>query len=191
MSDGRVTLRSYRLAFELERRLHRIDRFRIPVPYGVPIVGLGYGAVAAVAVVVATGLPVAGELLGLIPWPLRLLLLPAGAAYALCRTGVDGRPAHEALAARLLRRIRPHRLAGLDQACNECSAWLAAVTVVPDERADRYRRGSVSGPATVLLRMPGRAVVRRRTLTVTQIDDAPLYRAREIRLKAGQTLRVR
>ena len=52
MSDNKITLRSYRLAFELERRLHRIDRFRIPVPYGIPLAALAY-AVALAALFVA------------------------------------------------------------------------------------------------------------------------------------------
>src|SRR3954451_20587514 len=95
-----LTLRWYRLAFQLERRLHRIDRFRIPVPYGIPLAGLGYGAAAAVTVLAASSLPLVGASLSLLPWPLRLPLLPAAAAHALCRTWADGRPAYEALVAR-------------------------------------------------------------------------------------------
>lgn len=59
MADDKITLRSYRLAFELERRLHRIDRFRIPVPYGVPLAGLGYAAIIAIGLLVLSGVPVA------------------------------------------------------------------------------------------------------------------------------------
>ena len=61
MADDRITLRSYRLAFELERRLQRIDRFRIPVPYGIPLIALAYGAAAALVVVVASGMPITAQ----------------------------------------------------------------------------------------------------------------------------------
>jgi hypothetical protein len=50
MDDGRIRLRSYRLAFALERRIHRIDTFRIPLPYGLPLAALGWAAGAAVLV---------------------------------------------------------------------------------------------------------------------------------------------
>ena len=55
-----ITLRSYRLAFEVERRLHRIDRFRVPVPYGIPLRGIAYGVVALMAVLWCRAVPVLG-----------------------------------------------------------------------------------------------------------------------------------
>src|SRR4051812_19063823 len=116
MRDGKLTLRSYRLAFELERRLHRIDRFRIPVPYGVPLVGLAYGAGAAMVILALAGTPVLGAVLSLVPWPARLILLPAAIAHTLCRTRADGRPAHEALVARALRSVGPRRLTAFEPA---------------------------------------------------------------------------
>src|SRR4051794_40781458 len=99
MDEGKITLRSYRLAFELERRLHRIDRFRIPVPYGIPLVGLAYATALAAVVIILSGTPVIGAMIGLLPWPLRLIVLPGLATRALCHTRADGRPAHEAIAA--------------------------------------------------------------------------------------------
>jgi len=35
-----LQIRSFRVVFDLERRLHKIDRWRIPLPYGVPVRGL-------------------------------------------------------------------------------------------------------------------------------------------------------
>src|SRR4051794_33142108 len=97
-----LTLRSYRLAFQVERRLHRIDRFRIPVPYGVPLRGLAYAAVALMAVLWCQAIPAIGQAESLIPWPARFLVVPAATAVALCRLDYDGRPAHEAALARVL-----------------------------------------------------------------------------------------
>ena len=185
-----MTLHSYRLAFELERRIHRVDGFRIPVSYGIPLVGLAYGAVAAVLVVMAARMPVLGQLLSGLPWPVRLVLLPAAAAHFLCRTRPDGRPAHEAIAARVRRRLRARRLTALARASGR-RAWLEPVTMVPDERGPEYRRGVVPGPGTALLRLPAEARVRRRILELTPVDERPLFRAREVRLVAGQRLVLR
>src|SRR3954454_7772359 len=106
MDGDRITLRSYRLAFQMERRLHRIDRFRIPVPFGVPLTGLAYGVALVVAVVALSRCPVGGELLKPLPFALRLILLPGAGSYLLCRTRPDGRPAHEALSAAIWFRLR-------------------------------------------------------------------------------------
>src|SRR6266496_1474813 len=106
MTQDKLTLRSYRLAFDLERRIHRIDRFRIPVPYGIPLAGLGYALAVATLVAVADGVPIMGAVVGLLPLPLRFIALPVVSAHVLCRTRSDGRPAHEALIARLVRRAR-------------------------------------------------------------------------------------
>ena len=55
-----LTIRSYRLAFALERRIHKIDRYRLPVPYGVPLRGLAYAVVVLAVVLALTALPVSG-----------------------------------------------------------------------------------------------------------------------------------
>ena len=191
MSDDRVVLRSYRLAFDIERRLHRIDRFRIPLPYGVPLIGLAYGIAVAIVVVIATGMPGVGVLLAALPWPVRVIFIPVASAHLLCRTRADGRPAHEALVARARRVMAPSHLAGLDVRPDVRIAELDEVTLSPDERGDRYRRSTVTGPAQVVLRLPAKATPRRRTLEIRQSGDAPLFRARTLRLAPGQRLVVR
>src|SRR5947208_421942 len=112
MDDERLSIRSYRLCFALERRIHRIDRWRIPVPYGVPLRGIAYAAVAFAGVVVLSGLPVACELLGALHPALRLVILPAGVAYLACRLRVDGRPAHAAALAWVRYAIEPSWVVG-------------------------------------------------------------------------------
>jgi hypothetical protein len=98
--EDSLPIRSYRLYFELERRIHKIDRWRIPVPYGVPLRGLAYGvplrglaygAAALAAVLLASGAPLAGQLLS----------LPAGVAC-----GPGGRWRRAATAVRPAPRLR-------------------------------------------------------------------------------------
>ena len=52
-TDQTVTIRSYRLAFALERRIFRIERYRLPLPYGLPLRGLAYAALALALVLLA------------------------------------------------------------------------------------------------------------------------------------------
>ena len=191
IDDGRVTLRSYRLTFELERRLHRIDRFRIPVPYGLPLTSLAYGAGVAMVVVLMSGLPLVGSLLALVPWPMRFILVPALGAHMLCRRRSDGRPAHEALAARLIFIVRPRRLAGLKRCSCTARVCVGDVILCADETGPVYRRGDVLGPAHAILRLPARASVRGETLEVAQVEAPPMYAPREIVLRPGQRVRFR
>lgn len=189
MDDRHIRLRSYRLAFELERRIHRIDSFRIPLPYGMPLAALGWAAATLVLVLLAQRLPVIGGLLGRAPMPVRLLFIPGVVAHLLCRQTSDARPAHEALFARAAFLVRPkHRLGlapvgrrGLDP---------APVAVVPDERGTDYRSGTVAGPATVRLRLPAQLVVAHGRAVLHPQDAAPLLTAQDVCLRAGQRLVV-
>jgi hypothetical protein len=92
MDDNKITLRSYRLAFDIERRLHRVDRFRIPVPYGIPLTALGYATGGLVLVLILRQLPVASALVAVLPLPIQLVLLPGALSFVLCRMRADGRP---------------------------------------------------------------------------------------------------
>jgi len=186
--DGRIVLRSYRLAFELERRIHRIDRYRIPLPYGLPLVAAGYGFAAAVLVVVLSGLPVIGAVLGMLPWPIRLLFIPGLVAHLLCRPTGDGRPAHEALAARAVASLAPTRQIAFGRAPRAPRKGFATVVVVPDERGPRYRASTVTGPGPVLLRRPLRGTFRRRALYVEQLDGSPLTEPQVVNLRADERL---
>jgi hypothetical protein len=189
MSDNKVTLRSYRLAFELERRLHRIDRFRIPVPYGIPLVALAYAAAVAVALVIAGSLPLAGAVLGVLPWPVRLILLPGVITRALCHRRADGRPAHEASIAYMMFLLGPRRLVGLERAPSG-NIDLGVVAVASDERSGGYRAGVVRGPGSVLLRCPARLELRGRVLRLAGADDTLLSEPQEVALSSGMRLEI-
>lgn len=188
--DGRFVLRSYRLAFELERRVHRIDRYRIPLPYGLPLVALGYDAALLVAVVALRGAPGLGSLLALLPLPVQLVFLPGLGAHLLCRATADGRPAHEALAARIRFLVLPRRLVGLRRVPPQpdVSGRLAAVG---DERTADLPCGTLKGPAEVAIGQPARAVLKRRSIELQQVEDRPMLHARVVRLRATERLVVR
>src|SRR6478736_5250399 len=99
MEDGPLQIRSFRVVFDLERRIHRIDRYRVPLPYGLPLRSIGYAAAAFVAVLVLGRLPAVGGMLGALPPPAHYVLLPVGASYGLTQLRMDGRSAHGAAAA--------------------------------------------------------------------------------------------
>lgn len=187
--DGTVTIRSFRLAFELERRIHKIDRWRIPVPYGVPLRTLGY-AVAALAVVVVLGrLPGVGLLLDVLPWPIRYGVLPGGAAQLLTQVQVDGRPAHDFLVAWARLRLEGPRSIAFTSSRVRARGLLDAIVVAPDERHVDYRRGAIEGAGAVVLRQPAELEPRGRRLLVRPSDDVA-FRAKRVNLKPGQRVVV-
>lgn len=191
MDGGRIPIRSYRLCFELERRIHRVDRWRIPVPYGVPLRGIAYAASALMVILVCQGLPLIGLLIGGLHPALRLVIAPVGIAYALCMLTVDGRPAHAAGLAWLRHRLAPARVAAFRAVAAPGLERLGDVTLSPDGLAAAYCPGVVRGPASVLLRYPARAEQRRRTLSIRGAGRRPMWNGRRVRLAAGQRLVVR
>lgn len=190
MDDGRLRLRSYRLAFALERRIHRIDTFRIPLPYGLPLASLGWAVGAFLALLMLGGAPLVGGLLALLPWPVRLIFVPGLVAHLLSRMTDDGRPLHEALVARLLFLVRPASRLGLGCVDRVRPSDLGPLPVVPDERAPEYRAAAIRGPGSLLLRQPGRLLANGRVLHLVPAADGPMLHPRELRLLEGQRLVV-
>src|SRR3954462_15749635 len=69
--SGKVVIHSFRLVFDRGyRRLFKIDRYRLPFAYGLPILGIVYAVLVALGLVVADKLPVAGPALAALPPPL-------------------------------------------------------------------------------------------------------------------------
>jgi hypothetical protein len=193
-NHGGLPIRSFRVVFELERRIHKVDRWRIPVPYGVPLRGLAYWAIALVVTIALARMPIAGVLIGALPTPIRLLILPVGLAYLLVRIEVDGRPAHTALATWIRWRISAPHTAALRRVPPPGTVIrLGDITLVPDERAGRYRGAVIKGPADVLLRYPPHGYVkgkRRPTFHVSRLPGPPLLAGRQVRLRAGERMVV-
>ena len=190
--DGRLTIRSYRLCFRLERRIYKIDRFRVPVSWGIPLRGVVYAAVALMGVLVLQRAPLLESLASGLHPAVRYVILPAALAYALTQVKVDGRPAHQAAAAWLRFLCRPRCLLGASWRVRPGGVLrLGEIAIAPDERCGRYRRGRIDGPATVLLRYPARGRRRKARLALRQTSARPLGRGKLIALRAGETLELR
>src|SRR5919108_6002583 len=131
--DGtRIEIRSYRAVFDLERRLYRIDGFRLN-PSGVPIRGLVHAVLLVLVVLVAQRLPVTGWVLGVLPWQARYVALPLGGAALLTMLRIDGRAAHVALASVGRHVCRPRHLAAFARCPPPGGCWTPAAVAVIDD----------------------------------------------------------
>src|SRR3954454_18440349 len=154
--SGKIVIRSFRLVFDRGyRRLFKIDRYRLPFAYGVPMLGILYTALAAMALVLAGKLPLAGPALAALPPPVHWVAITVGLSMVMLHWRPDGLKPHVALwawleAALTVKKLPCGRPAGRDGDGIE----LGEIASAPDERGARYRPGSVSGPAEVLLRYP-------------------------------------
>jgi hypothetical protein len=187
-----MTIRSFRVVFQLERRIHKIDRWRVPVPYGIPLRGVAYAATALLVVMVLGRLPLTRDALAVLPPPVRFVVLPVALAYLLDQVRVDGRPAHSVAGAWVRLATSPRRLTSFRTAAQpDSQATFGDLTLVSDERSARYRRARIDGPARVLLRYPASARRWGSRLEIKQASARPLWRAKQIELQRGQRLTVR
>jgi hypothetical protein len=157
---------------------------------------LGGRATAAIAGAGALGgAQVLGWVLGVLGWPMRLVVVPALVATLATQATPDGRATHRfalswlALQLRPVRRslTRPLALSG------ERRVLARRLWVAPDERSHRPRRGLVAGPATVRMARPTtvRRGLRRGRLIATARPRRGGELAETIELAAGETLEVR
>ena len=181
-----LAIRSFRVVFDLERRIHKVDRIRLPLPYGLPLRSVAYALIALLGVVALSRVPLVGVPLLALPAPVRLAVLPALSAYALTQLQPDGRPAHWFLLAWTRQRLGVRRIVELAPARGAAVERLGALVLAPDERDVRYRAGVIEGPAVALLRLPVAARARGKTLVVGQAADEPLYRGRRLVLRPDQ-----
>lgn len=197
LTDGRITVRSYRTVFAFERRLYRFDRWRIPLRGGLPLRALLYAPLTYGVLAAMSPLPVIGWLLGVLPDQLRWGLLPLALVVALLRVTLDGRPAHRALWAIARWRLSSRWLAGLRRCPppHGLVAVLGTWVVRPDWRDGRYRAGRVAGPARVLLRYRAELSApssRSGPLVVEPSPEtAPLRVGRVVEIPAGRELELR
>ena len=199
-----VAIRSYRAVLDdVERRIYRVDRWRLPAPGGVQVRAIAYTVGAAVLVAAASGLPLVGSLFGILPASVRYLALPIAAGWGLASWRIDGRAPHHALAAlgrfavraRTLSGIAPSPTVGVQQ------APVAAVQIAPAGDEPVYRAGRIRGPARVVLRYParlefdgagrrtppGERVARARRVLVSGVEggERPLVVGHELRVPDG------
>src|SRR3954449_2381745 len=96
--SGKVVIRPFRLVFDRGyRRLCKIDRSLRPFAYGLPILGILYAALVALALVVADKLPIAGPALAALPPPILWVAIPVGLSMVMLHWRPDGLKPHVAL----------------------------------------------------------------------------------------------
>jgi hypothetical protein len=189
--EGSIDVRGYHNCFRIERRIQKIDRWRIPIPYGVPLRALGYAAIALTAILVLGSLPLIDQLLGMFgPW-FRYALLPIGTAWGMYRWKIDGRSSPASAFAWLRWRLGRQRISACRDATQTGPVTLGDVTLAPDERSSRLRPAVIEGPAKVVFRYPVERKERGRTLTVSQTSAQPQRRGTQVRLHDGQRVVVR
>jgi len=159
MSENQPRVRVYSfggVVDRVERRIYKVDRWRLPTPQGVSVRVLLYAVACLAAVGLLSALPVIGLLLAPIPDSVRWVGLPLLGAWGLSAWQIDGRAPHHALISALRYLGRPRELAGL-RPCPREGAELVPVhelCIAPSGDEARYRPGVVRGPASVLLRYP-------------------------------------
>lgn len=182
-----VAVRSYRDVVDIvERRIFRVDRWRIPSPGGISAAAIGYFVATLVAVLALSKLPATGQLLGAVQPALRYIGIPLVCAWALVSWQVDGRRPHHALLAGVRHRLAARTLAGLRRApaVGTRLAAVETITIAPCGDEPRYRSGRVRGPATVILRYPAELAVERRRSFGRRRRAAELSQAKRIRVSA-------
>ena len=198
MSDQMV-VRSYRRVFRIDRRIYRVDRWALPVPGGVPLRGVGYFALALLAVVLVERLPLLGGPVGALSAPLRYVVLPLAVAVLSAQAAPDGRAAHRFALGWLARRLRARRTCAGRRVPAEKTrvSWSGAVAVGADERDPTLGPARITGPATVRFAAPVRVTTGRRGrliarpaaevgTCVVDLDAEPV-----VELNADQELEVR
>jgi hypothetical protein len=146
-----LEIRSYRTVFELERRLYRIDRLRLP-PGGIPMRGALYCLGLVLLAVVLSGLPVVATVADIVPWYVRDLAAPIALAALLALLRMEGRPFH--LAARTLigQRLGPRWWRRLQPASGPGARWHPPdLLMLPDGSEGRWRPFDYRGPGAVMV----------------------------------------
>lgn len=149
-----MELRSYRRVFDLERRIYRVDQFRLN-PAGIPVRGVVYLLSILVAVLFVGQLPVIGPIVSGVPWFLGYLALPGLVAALLTVVRIEGRPFH--LAARALLRQRAGgsgdglRVARERLRFKRAGHWSPPPILVLPDGCDCSRRLRYTGPGALLV----------------------------------------
>jgi hypothetical protein len=181
-----VTVRSYRDVVDVvERRIFRVDRWRLPTPHGVSVRALAYAAGCFAVILAAGALPLVGALLNLAPASLRYLAMPALGGWALASLAIDGRPPHHALASAARYGAGARTLAGLRPTAPVGASVgpVAGLQTAPSGDESRYRTGRVRGPATITLRYPAQVELIGQRRSVASGDCASLGEATRIRVR--------
>jgi len=156
--EDHIEVRSYRSVFALERRIYRIDRLRLN-PGGVPVRGVVYFAVLAMALAVAGRLPLLGWPLHELPWLGRYVVAPAGLAALFAVARIDGRPFHIALVSIVRSLLAPRFTSGMRRCAPLGSRWRPPdLVVLSDCCTGRRGRLRYRGPGAVVVSVAHRRI---------------------------------
>jgi hypothetical protein len=194
-----IEIRSYRAVFDLERRIYRVDQLRLN-PGGIPVRGVVYFLAILIATLLASSLPLLGTAVGMLPWYLRDLALPAASATVLSVIRIEGRPFHLAAYALLRYRVGPRSSAGVRPCDAPGACWRPEeILLLPDGSDGEMRRLRYTGPGAVLVTTAHERSERRGALglgiarlTLRELPDQPaplqgqvLTLARNVQLRVG------
>jgi hypothetical protein len=202
--ERRVVVRSYRLALDqVDRRIFKIDRWRLPTPHGVSVRSIVYAISALGIVALCSRLPGLGAAIGGLPPSIPWLAIPVLAGWLLSAWRIDGRPPHRALGSLARYALAPKAIAGV-RPCRRAGGLTVPVAGIAIAAADdrRYRRGVVRGPARLTLCYPARVEGRRgriwvrscaphsaSRLQVIARGERPLRQAKVVRVPVGGEVR--
>ena len=178
-----IQLRGYRRVFQVERRLFRFERWRIPYPHGIPLRGIGYFLVLELLMFASRQLPLLGGLASAFPALIAFAALPLLGAFLLMQARIDGRPPHHVLVSAIGWSLRPRWLAGLSPCPPDGMAVLPLeeVAVAFDHREAFPVAGRIRGPATVTFRYPA----------TVEVEGAPVWHRSERQRARARRYRVR
>jgi hypothetical protein len=150
-----------------------------------------------VAAACAVALAVVGLVVGVVDWPLRLVVLPAVAATALTQISPDGRSVRRHLLS--LARVHlagPRRLGDASPAAGRRRRLAVELTVAPDVHQPWLCRGRVAGPCRLRFAEPVLVQRQRRRQMVRVVPVAGERRRRgpmvdALDAAAGETVQVR
>jgi hypothetical protein len=160
-TDSQPTVvRSYALVFKIERKLFRIDRWRLPLPGGLEVRAILYATTILLGMLIVSRLPGFGLLLGVLPAPLHWGLIPGGLTFVLLKLQIEGRAPHRVLASLTSWYFSEHLITASGKADRQrVHAPIDTIWIVPDWQAPRYRTAEITGPARVVCRYPVHARV--------------------------------
>lgn len=185
-SSQHTVVRSYGLVFKIERKLFKIDRWRLPLPGGVEIRAIVYGGVILLGTLIVSRLPGLGDILGLLPAPVHWALIPGGLTFVLLKLQIEGRAPHRVLASLVGWYFSERLIAGAGKADRpQVHAPIQTIWITPDWRTPRYRQATIHGPTVMVCRYPIEAHMRldRRG---RQIGDLRLRNANYQRMAHGR-----
>jgi hypothetical protein len=157
-SDRRVLIRSYALVFRMQRKLFKVDRWRLPLPGGLEIRAIVYAVAVLLGDLILSRLVLIGPISDKLPAPLHWAILPGLIVFVLVKLEVEGRPPHRVLSSLLGWWVKPKYFVGLRPAVGPgIRVPIQTLSLTPDWRGPRYRPAEIRGPTTVVCRYPANA----------------------------------